>query len=122
MFKRQHKNHLSTSKGATINFIYHPLFHIDTGHNVHIVNDELYLIKVQKVDIDLLQVSGTLKKISVIGKLPCYLTDGYYGLYSNAICMPGNPYCTWSSGASKHNDRFIIAAHDTGTSFILQDK
>jgi len=86
--------------------------HVDTGSNVHIVNERKVLHKFRATKNKTLgQVTGDRKTIHGIGEWHICIDDRCVILH-NVLYMPDNPTCTLSTGSLKRLDGFISAAHD----------
>ena len=93
--------------------------HVDTGSNVHIVNNPKFLHRPRRTRYKTLgQVSGSRVRVHSIGEWHIHI-HGYSIVLHDVICMPMNPTCTISTSALKWNDGFIGTAHDAMSSFHL---
>ena len=116
-----HWKSIPLNKGVDLNFNIKTYFHLDSGSNVHIINNKLHLVNFKSSHEDLEQISGNTTPICGHGYLLC-LIGGIYYLLKDVKYMPTNPNCTISTGSLKRNDGFVTSSHDVGTSVTLRHR
>ena len=91
--------------------------HVDSGSNVHIVNNYKFLHRPRRTRFQTLgQVTGTRVRVHSVGEWHVHI-NGYSVVLHDVVCMPNNPTCTISPSALKRQDGFICASHDSLSKF-----